>query len=93
MCLPKAKGGLGFRRMHQFNLAMLAKQGWQLLHNDTSLAARVIKGKYYPRTSFLQAKVGHNSSYTWKSLMDARHILLEERVGEEHLFIFGVIIG
>lgn len=66
---------MGFRGMCHFNLAMLAKQGWRLLHNNTSLVARVFKGRYYPRTSFIQAKVGHNSSYTWKSQLKARHIL------------------
>ena len=30
LCKPKAKGVMGFRHLKQFNLALLAKQGWQL---------------------------------------------------------------
>lgn len=35
----KLKGGMGFRNLHTFNLAMLAKQGWRLLSNPHSLIA------------------------------------------------------
>lgn len=77
LCLLKSKGGLGFRNMAHFNYALLAKQGLRLLHNNSSLVARVLKGRYYPRTSFMQARLGHNCSYTWRSLMGARHILTD----------------
>lgn len=52
------RGCLGFRVMKDFNSALLAKQGWRLLHKEDSLVSKVIKGRYYPRTSFLQAKFG-----------------------------------
>jgi hypothetical protein len=36
---PKCEGRLGFKNMHSFNLAMLAKQGWRLVQNKESLCA------------------------------------------------------
>lgn len=54
MYLPKTNGGLGFRNMTHFNQAMLAKQEWRLIHNDSSLVAQVLKGRYYPRTSLFR---------------------------------------
>ena len=34
---------MGFRDLRAFNLAMLAKQGWQLLRDDSSLAYQCLK--------------------------------------------------
>lgn len=31
MCLSKKEGGMGFKNLHAYNLAMLAKQGWHLI--------------------------------------------------------------
>ena len=57
------------------NRALLAKQGWRLLKNPTSLASRVLKGRYFLDFSFLE--VGHcfNGSLTWKGLLWGKGIL------------------
>uniref|UniRef100_A0A803L0F3 Reverse transcriptase zinc-binding domain-containing protein n=1 Tax=Chenopodium quinoa TaxID=63459 RepID=A0A803L0F3_CHEQI len=73
--LPKKEGGLGFRNMRNFNRSLLGKQAWRILTNEDSLVARVLKGKYYPHSSLMEAKVYSNSSYTWRSIMGARDVL------------------
>jgi len=72
---PKKDGGMGFRDIWSFNLAMLAKQGWKLLIDQGSLLYKCFKAKYFTRCSFLEAFDTPNSSYVWKSLIAAQPIL------------------
>lgn len=46
VCLPKSEGGLGIRSSLEMNKALLAKVGWRILQNRTSLWARVLRSKY-----------------------------------------------
>ena len=59
----KALWGMRFRNLQAFNLALLAKQEWQILSNPNSLMARVYKAKYFPYDDILNAKFGSNPSY------------------------------
>ncbi|XP_042948632.1 uncharacterized protein LOC122281317 [Carya illinoinensis] len=73
----KSQGGLGLRDFSNFNLALLAKQGWRVVNNPDSLAAKVLKEKYFSNSSFLSTKLGQNSSYLWQSFLAARSLLKE----------------
>ena len=72
LCQLKSEGGMGFKDLKVFNLALLAKLGWQLSKNLNSLTHRVFKAKYFAGCSFLEAQVGRKSSNVWRSIMATR---------------------
>lgn len=87
LCMAKERGGMGFRDLESFNIALLAKQGWRIIENPDSLLARLLKARYFPRSSFLEANPGHNPSYAWRSLIKARDTIQSGsywRVGNGH---------
>jgi hypothetical protein len=63
MCVPKEKGGVGFRDIHIFNLALLAKQCWRLIEHYDSLCARVLRARYYPTGDILNCTLKKGSSF------------------------------
>ena len=75
MCVAKDRGGMGFRDMECFNVAMLARQGWRLLQHPDSLLARMLKARYYPRIGFMEAGTGYRPSYAWQSVLRGREAL------------------
>ncbi|XP_019181376.1 PREDICTED: uncharacterized protein LOC109176397 [Ipomoea nil] len=75
MCGPKSMGGLGFKNLHKFNVALLAKQGWRLLSNPCSMVAKIYKARYYATKDFLDANIGTNPSYCWRSIVAGQEIL------------------
>lgn len=56
--MTKIKGGLGFRDLHGFNLALLGKHVSNFASNPQSLVARVYKARYFPNSHVLQARRG-----------------------------------
>lgn len=75
LSIPKLWGGLGFGDLHSFNIALLAKQGWRLLHYPEALVSQVLKAKYYGRGDFLTTTLGNNPSYVWRSLHAGQELI------------------
>ena len=75
LCSPKVDGEMGFRDLKAFNLALLAKQGWQILKNLDSLVYKVFKAKYFAETTFLEAQMGRKTLHIWRSILSAREVI------------------
>lgn len=82
--MPKALGGLNFRDLIGFNQALIAKQVWRIINNPSSLVSKVLRSNYFPNSSMLEAPLGNNPLYLWKSLLWEKKLLqtgLRYRVG------------
>ncbi|XP_060965512.1 uncharacterized protein LOC133034440 [Cannabis sativa] len=75
MCNSKSNGGLGFRSLHDFNLALLGKQGWRFLTRTESLVTRIFKARYFPHGTYLTATIGNNPSFVWRSIWEAQSLV------------------
>ncbi|KAA3479383.1 reverse transcriptase [Gossypium australe] len=61
--------------MTQFNITLLAKQGWRLLIYPNSLVAQVFKAKYFSIGDFINSRLGHSGSYVWRSIWATKAIV------------------
>ena len=46
ICVPKEDGGLGVKRLREFNLSLLGKRCWRMLVDKEGLCYRVLKARY-----------------------------------------------
>lgn len=75
LTLPLSAGGLGFKEIVDFNEALLAKLSWRILEDPHSLLSRMMKGKYFPSSSFMDSKVPKNSSHGWSGIVAGKEVL------------------
>jgi hypothetical protein len=66
--VSKDYGGIGFKNLQAFNLALLGKQAWNLVTKSESLITKLFKARYFPNCDFVEANIGHNPSYVWRSI-------------------------
>ncbi|XP_074328110.1 putative mitochondrial protein AtMg00310 [Apium graveolens] len=75
LCEAKEGGGLGFRKIQEFNIAMLSKQAWRLLNDANPLVTQLMKSRYYVDSEFTNANLGANPSYMWRSILAAQEMV------------------
>ena len=88
---------MGFKDLYTFNMAMLAQQGWRINHRPKLLMMVILKARYFPNESSMNALVRVNPSYTRRSLLEGRKILnrgVVWRVGNGFIInIYGKTLG
>lgn len=75
LCKHKSEGGMGFRNLHIFNIAMLDKLVWRLHYQPNSLIGRILKARHFPNTDYFEVRLGSNPSYTWKGIHTAMDLV------------------
>ena len=81
----KGEGGLGFRDLQKFNIALLAKQFWRLMHCKNSLLFKVFSAKFLSNGNILEASDKVRGSFPWRSILKAKALInssLSWRVGD-----------
>lgn len=80
LCYPKKLGGMGFRKIREFNIAMLGKQAWKMMTDPDSLITKLMKARYFPSSFFQEAGFGSNPSYVWRSIIEAKDLVCSGRI-------------
>lgn len=57
---------------------MFGKQDWRLLTRENLLVGRVFKARYYHKGSFMDAELGTNPNYIWRSILESKVLLKRE---------------
>lgn len=72
---PKNEGGLGFKDIGNFNQVLLAKQVGDSFLSLSLWLLEIFKGRYYTRKDFVNASIGSQPSYTWRSFLFGKELL------------------
>ncbi|XP_017609264.1 uncharacterized protein LOC108455176 [Gossypium arboreum] len=77
MCYPKGMGGLGFRDLWLFNVALLGRQVWRLIHCTDTLCYRVLSSKYFLDGDVFHPKSLDKPYFMWQNIAKATRVLYE----------------
>jgi hypothetical protein len=68
LLVHKNDGGMGFKDLTFFTIAMLGKHGWKFRTYSSSLLSRLFKARYFPNNDYQGSRLGSNLSYVEKHL-------------------------
>ena len=66
---------MGFKDLNLMNIALLAKQCWRMVENSEAWWVKIMKGIYFPRCAFMDAKKGAKASWAWASIIEGNEFL------------------
>lgn len=75
LAIPKNQGGMGFRDMQAFNVALLGKQAWRIIMKPDSLCSRVLRTRYLHNQELMTANAPRTASKTWRAILAGREAL------------------
>lgn len=85
--LSKWHGGMRFKDIRLFNLALLRRQLWRLFNNKNTLYFCVMLAKYFPSRDPFDSKQLDKPSYVWSIMFEVTKALaigFGWQVGNEH---------
>ncbi|KAK1310312.1 hypothetical protein QJS10_CPA08g00962 [Acorus calamus] len=71
VCLPKEEGGLGLRRLGEWNDAAMGVRFWEIASNQPSLWATWIRRKYLKKKNVWTAFPSTTGTLVWKRILKA----------------------
>lgn len=63
LCDAKCKGGMGFKNLFGFNVALLGKHIWRCIQYLDLLVSRVMRARYFPTCHIPEASKGSKASF------------------------------
>ncbi|XP_056695087.1 uncharacterized mitochondrial protein AtMg00310-like [Spinacia oleracea] len=72
---PMGVGGLGIRRLKDWNVAFMAKLCWKILTNPNKLWVLLFKENFLRRTNLFDCTVHSYNSPIWRDILQGRALL------------------
>ena len=66
---------LGIRNIQMVNKSLILNSAWRIVANPEEQVSQVLKGKYFPNTSFWNASINTAKSVFWSSILKLRKTL------------------
>lgn len=73
--MSKSRGGLGFKSLYGFNIALSGKHIQKCIEQPDLLVSRLLKARYFPGDHILNATKGQGSSFIWQGIWQAKEAL------------------